>query len=463
MRGRDSLPVAGQPVILHGIVGDSGAALDSAVTDRTGAFHFRLSGDTARTIFLVAVRYDDVLYFGSPIQDLAPPEPYVVQVFPSRTAARPDTLALTRRSLVVTYDGDGGRVLDAIQLDNPGDTTLVADGMGASGWRVALPRGARDPEALSGGMFPGGIRFQGGFAYLDPSLRPGTSQVLLQYRIPSGSPPDLTPAHPTQRLEVLWSGTDATLAGGAFHPAQPVQFHGDTYRALVANFVPAGADLSLTMTGGRSRSAAWLFIVAGLLLAAGAVLAWRRQGGRGAGVAAGAALLLLVPAARPAAAAEPGSLRAARPGPAAAAADSIRVTDDLGRTVRLAGPPRRIVSLVPAVTEILFALDAGDRLVGRTRYGVHPAAATSVPSVGEGMRPSVESVVDRRPQLVILYAGPGNRSTLRQLSKLGIPTLAVHHDRFADLYRNVRRLGLVTGRAGAADSLAGRIRCGLEA
>ena len=454
VRGRDSVPVGGQPVILHGITGDSGAALDSAVTARDGSFTFGLEGDTARTVFLVAVSYDDVLYFGSPIEGLSPPRAYVVQVYPSRQVGRTDTVPLSRRSMVLTYGDDGVQVLDAIELDNTGDTTLVSEGMGESGWRVALPEGATDLQALSGGMFPGGIRFQDGFAYLDPSLRPGTYQVVLQYRLPSGRAPDLVAAHPIQRLEVLWSGTDRELSGGGFTPAEPVSFHGDTYRAVVANFVPSGAQLSMTLSGGGGRTAAWLFLVAGLLLGAGAVVAWRR-GGEYRGAAVIVAVALLGPGARAA--------RAAGPAAAAPVADSVRVTDDLGRTVRLAGPPARIVSLVPAVTELLFALDAGDRLVGRTRYGVHPPAARSVPSVGEGVRPSVESVIARRPGLVILYAGTGNRSTLGELTRLGVPTLAVRHDRFADLYRNIERLGVLTGKAAAADSLAARIRCGLEA
>lgn len=274
--GKDSLPVAGQLVMLHGITGDSGAALDSAVTDRKGAFAFTLRGDTARTVFLVAVKYDDVLYFGDPIREVSPPEPYIVQVFPSHPIARPDTVALTRRSLVITYQGGGARVLDAIQLDNAGDSALVASGTGAGSWRVALPRGAEDPQALSGDMFPGGIRFEDGFALLDPSLRPGTSQILIQYRLPSDTPPSLTTLHPVQRMEVLWSGTDRDLFGGGFQPAEPVSFHGDTYRALVANFIPAGTSLSLTLTGGSSSTVAWLFIVAGLLLAAAAYVTWRR-------------------------------------------------------------------------------------------------------------------------------------------------------------------------------------------
>lgn len=451
--GSDSVPVAGLRVILHGITGDSGAALDSAETDRNGGFAFTLRGDTASTVFLVAVHYDDVLYLGQPIQEVAPPEPYVIQVFPSLTVGQPDTVPITHRSLVVTYGDGDARVLDAIELDNPGDSTLVGAGSGGSAWRVALPQGARDPQAMSGGMFPGGIRFESGFAYLDPSLRPGTYQVVLQYRIASGEAPRLTPVHPTQQLEVLWSGTDRMMAGAGFQVGEPVSFHGDTYRALVANFIPAGRSVSLELLGGRSRKAAWLFIVAGLLLAAGAVLTWRR-GGVGRAAAVVALLLFAGPAVHP--------VRAATPRSSRTPADSIRLRDDLGRTVRLSGPPRRIVSLVPAVTELLFALHAGSRLVGRTRYGVHPPAARSIPSVGEGIRPSVESVAARQPDLVILYAGVENRTTIRELARLDIPTLAVHHDRFSDLYRNLGRLGVLTGDREGADSLAARIRCQLR-
>jgi iron complex transport system substrate-binding protein len=455
--GRDSVPVSGQPVMLHGITGDSGAALDSAVTDRKGAFTFTLQGDTARTVFLVAVRYDDVLYFGDPIREVSPPEPYVVQVFPSRSIPRPDTVPLTRRSLVITYEGGGARVLDAIQLDNAGDTALVASGSGAGAWRVALPQGAEDPRALSGDMFPGGIQFQSGFALLEPSLRPGTSQVLIQYRLPSDRAPSLTPVHPVQRLEVLWSGTDRDLIGAGFQPAEPVSFHGDTYRALVASFVPAGTSLTMALTGGSSKTVAWLFILTGLLLAAAAYVTWRRTGGRGTGggTVALAILLVLGPWSRANAAERPCCRDAPRQ-------DSFQLQDDLGRTVRLAAPPRRIVSLVPAMTELLFAVGAGNRLVGRTRYGVHPPEARSVPSVGQGVHPSVETVVARHPDLVLVYAGSGSRAVVRELDGLGVPSLAVRHDDFADLYRNIGRLGLLTARPLAARALAARIRCELR-
>src|SRR5881392_4471912 len=68
----------------------------------------------------------------------------------------------------------------------------------------------------------------------------------------------------------------------------------------------------------------------------------------------------------------------------------VAVTDDAGRRVTLAAPAQRIVSLLPSFTEILFAIGAGDRVVGRTQWCDYPPAALAVPSVGEGLPPNIE-------------------------------------------------------------------------
>lgn len=172
----------------------------------------------------------------------------------------------------------------------------------------------------------------------------------------------------------------------------------------------------------------------------------------GAAILAALLLPLLAPPPLPAAP-DPGR---------AAGADTLALEDDLGRSVRLPGPPGRIVSLVPAATELLFALGAEGRLVGRTRYGVHPPAAREVPSVGRGLRPSLELVLERRPDLVLLFAGPETRRTAERLGDLGVPALALRHNTFGDLRRNVGRLGRLTDRAGTADRLLRRVDCELE-
>lgn len=137
--------------------------------------------------------------------------------------------------------------------------------------------------------------------------------------------------------------------------------------------------------------------------------------------------------------------------------------DARSRDVAARSEPRRIVSLIPTVTEILFDLGAGDRLVGRTRWGVHPPAARRIPDVGDGIRPSLEAVLARDPDLVILYDGETNRESRERLQRLGVPTLALRHDTMEDLRRNILRLGELVGCPAGGSALADRIARGLAA
>src|SRR6266571_1432448 len=132
----------------------------------------------------------------------------------------------------------------------------------------------------------------------------------------------------------------------------------------------------------------------------------------------------------------------------------IAVTDDAGRRVTLAAPARRIVSLVPSFTEILFAIGAGDRLVGRTTWCDSPPEALALPSVGDGMPPSVEAVAARRPDLVVLYRAGPNVTAAEQLERLGIRTVLLDLNLLEQLGPAARRLGVLTGHSRAADSLA---------
>src|SRR2546426_10890156 len=81
---------------------------------------------------------------------------------------------------------------------------------------------------------------------------------------------------------------------------------------------------------------------------------------------------------------------------------ALTVIDDAGRRVELHAPARRIVSLSPAVTELLFALGAGDRVVGRTTWCDFPPAARAVPSLGDGLIPNIEAA--RGPPRRLLLA-----------------------------------------------------------
>ena len=141
----------------------------------------------------------------------------------------------------------------------------------------------------------------------------------------------------------------------------------------------------------------------------------------------------------------------------ATARDTISLTDDEGVVLAFPAPPARVVSLLPAATEILFALDAGDRLVGRTRFDAHPPEVLDIPSVGDGVRPSVELILAQRPDLVILFSGPDSRAAADALRRVGIAVLALRHNTIADLHRNVSRLGRISGRDEEAKALSAGI------
>ena len=132
------------------------------------------------------------------------------------------------------------------------------------------------------------------------------------------------------------------------------------------------------------------------------------------------------------------------------------LVDDAGNPVLLAAPPARVVSLIPATTELVFALGAGDRLVGRTSWCDYPAAAAAVADLGNGIGPNVEAVVAARPDLVLLYKSGANRAAAEQLRGFGIATLELATDRMEDFDRIARLVGRALGRAIEAESLVVR-------
>jgi ABC-type Fe3+-hydroxamate transport system substrate-binding protein len=102
----------------------------------------------------------------------------------------------------------------------------------------------------------------------------------------------------------------------------------------------------------------------------------------------------------------------------------------------------------------MFALGAGDRVVGRTRWCDYPPAALSVPNVGDGIPPNIEAVLASRPDLVLLYLSPQNTEADRRFRGAGIPVLEFAFNHLSDVPRVARLVGPLVGRSHAADSLA---------
>jgi ABC-type Fe3+-hydroxamate transport system substrate-binding protein len=136
-----------------------------------------------------------------------------------------------------------------------------------------------------------------------------------------------------------------------------------------------------------------------------------------------------------------------------AASTPIVVIDDLGRRVEFERPPCRIVSLIPAATEVIYAVGAEVCLIGRSAYDDYPPRVEAVPNVGRAIGANVERVVDRRPDLVLLIAGSDNARSVDDFQRLGVPSLVFQLNRLEELRSVIERLGRLLGREAAADSL----------
>jgi iron complex transport system substrate-binding protein len=137
--------------------------------------------------------------------------------------------------------------------------------------------------------------------------------------------------------------------------------------------------------------------------------------------------------------------------------------DDAGDSVAVPAPATRVVSLIPATTELLFAIGAGSAVVGRTRWCDHPREALRVPDLGPGINPNLEAILSVDPDLVVLYNSAQHAAVATRLRELGIASVRLNTDALADVGRVGRLLGRLTGHADEADSMGAAFDTALAA
>ncbi|TSE36491.1 ABC transporter substrate-binding protein [Tepidimonas charontis] len=125
-----------------------------------------------------------------------------------------------------------------------------------------------------------------------------------------------------------------------------------------------------------------------------------------------------------------------------ALAQPITVIDDRGRTVTLPAPPQRVVSILPSLTETVCELQQCHRLVGVDRYSNWPAAIATLPRVGGGIDPNIESIVALRPDVVLVAVS--SRGSER-LEALGVKVVALEPKTHADVQRVMGKVAQVLG------------------
>jgi iron complex transport system substrate-binding protein len=136
--------------------------------------------------------------------------------------------------------------------------------------------------------------------------------------------------------------------------------------------------------------------------------------------------------------------------------------DDAGDTLPPTRAHSRVVSLIPATTEILFALGAGDRVVGRTEWDGWPPEVVNVPNMGNGIQPSIETVISARPDLVVLYASGDNKAAAVALRSAGIDVISLRIDSIAEFERATLLLGDMMGESARARTVVDSVRATLQ-
>jgi len=139
---------------------------------------------------------------------------------------------------------------------------------------------------------------------------------------------------------------------------------------------------------------------------------------------------------------------------AMAAQASVSVQDDDGRTITLAAPARRIVSLAPHTTELLFDAGAGDRVVATVRYGDFPEAAKRLPQVGDANLLDLERIAALKPDLIVVWMHGSAAQQIARLNALGLPIYHSEPKSLPQIAAGMRKLGVLAGTEAAAKKAA---------
>ena len=136
----------------------------------------------------------------------------------------------------------------------------------------------------------------------------------------------------------------------------------------------------------------------------------------------------------------------------------VRVTDDYGNPLVLAAPARRIVSLAPHLTELMYAAGAGARLVGASQYSDFPPEAQRLPRVGSEASIDLEALVALGPDLVLAWPNAGSARAVERIATLGLPVFRSEPRELEDIARTLEAFGRLAGTEAAATAAAQAFR-----
>jgi iron complex transport system substrate-binding protein len=139
-------------------------------------------------------------------------------------------------------------------------------------------------------------------------------------------------------------------------------------------------------------------------------------------------------------------------------ASGVTVTDMTGRTVTIDEPVTRIVALTPSDCEILYAIGAGDLIVGRGKYCDYPEEVLDIPAVASGADTNIEEIINLDPQVLIMSTMAQTKEQIRMLEDAGIQVVETDAQDIEGVYTAISLLGELTGRTDEAQALCGQMQ-----
>jgi iron complex transport system substrate-binding protein len=122
------------------------------------------------------------------------------------------------------------------------------------------------------------------------------------------------------------------------------------------------------------------------------------------------------------------------------------LTDEIGRKVKISNAPKKIISLAPNITEILFALELDEEILAVTDFCDYPNAALTKPKIGGFVNPSIEMIISLNPDLVIATRDGNRRETIQRLNDLGLSVYVINPKGFDGVMKTIQNIGEVVGR-----------------
>ena len=149
--------------------------------------------------------------------------------------------------------------------------------------------------------------------------------------------------------------------------------------------------------------------------------------------------------------------RARTPTPGAASS-TLQLTDDAGRIVTVPRRVDRIITLAPNLTEIVFAIGAGDRLVGNTSYCDYPPEAKNVAKIGDTLHPNLERIIALKPQVVLISTASQLETFTQQLQNQNILAFVTDPHDLDGVFRSIEQVGQIMGQQQQANALVAKLR-----